>query len=165
LGAVVFGLFSDSHGRRPAFQLATLLVVVFGLMTVFAPSFWWLLLFRSMVGVGAGGMEVPFDLLSEIVPRREKARVLVDVQVTWALGSIFVGIAAWAVLSYGHSWRLLALVSAVPPLAVLCCFSFISESPRWLIANGREGKAKEILRKMAKTNGVELVDITIVPEE
>ena len=88
-----------------------------------------------------------------------------DVQVTWALGSIFVGVAAWAVLSYGHSWRLLALVSAVPPLAVLCCFSFIPESPRWLIANGREAEAKDVLRKMAKTNGVELVDITIVPEE
>ena len=68
------GLLSDTYGRRPAFQLATLLVVVFGLMTVFASSFWWLLLFRSMVGVGAGGMEVPFDLLSEIVPRREKSR-------------------------------------------------------------------------------------------
>eukprot|EP00904_Undaria_pinnatifida_P014189 jgi/Undpi1/9900/HiC_scaffold_28.g12354.m1 len=165
LGAVAFGVLSDSYGRRPAFQLATALVVTFGLLTVFAPSFWWLLMFRSMVGVGAGGMEVPFDLLSEMVPRREKARVLVDVQVTWALGSIFVGIAAWAVLSYGHSWRLLALVSAIPPLAVLCCFSFIPESPRWLIANGREAEAKAVLRKMAKTNGVELVDITIVPEE
>ena len=74
LGAVVFGLFSDTYGRRPAFLCATLLVVVFGLLTVLAPGFWSLLLFRSMVGVGAGGMEVPFDLLSEIVPRREKSR-------------------------------------------------------------------------------------------
>lgn len=74
LGAVAFGVLSDSYGRRPAFQLATALVVTFGLLTVFAPSFWWLLMFRSMVGVGAGGMEVPFDLLSEMVPRREKAR-------------------------------------------------------------------------------------------
>ena len=102
----------------------------------------------------------PSPALSE-----KRLSTLVDVQVTWALGSIFVGIAAWAVLSYGHSWRLLALVSALPPLAVLCCFSFIEESPRWLVAKGRETKAKEVLRTMAKTNGVELVDVTIVPEE
>ncbi|CAM9828892.1 unnamed protein product [Scytosiphon promiscuus] len=165
LGAIILGVMSDAYGRRPAFQAATLLVVVFGLLTTFAPSFWWLLFFRSMVGVGAGGMEVPFDLLGEIVTHKEKSRILVDVQVTWAIGSLFVGVAAWAVLSYGHSWRLLALVSAVPPFAVLCCFSFIPESPRWLIANGREGEAKQVLTAIAKRNGVELVDITIVPEE
>ncbi|CAM9520869.1 unnamed protein product [Hapterophycus canaliculatus] len=65
---------SDAYGRRPAFQVATLLVVIFGLLTTFAPSFWWLLLFRSMVGVGAGGMEVPFDLLGELVTHKEKSR-------------------------------------------------------------------------------------------
>ncbi|CAN0180784.1 unnamed protein product, partial [Ectocarpus sp. 4 AP-2014] len=65
VGAIVFGVFSDLYGRRPAFLVATLLVVLFGLSTTFATSFWWLLLFRSLVGVGAGGMEVPFDLLGE----------------------------------------------------------------------------------------------------
>ncbi|CAN0257824.1 unnamed protein product [Ectocarpus sp. 6 AP-2014] len=83
----------------------------------------------------------------------------------WAMGSLFVGFAAWAVLSFGHSWRLLALVSAVPPLTVLFCFSFIPESPRWLIANGRVQEAKEVLRKIANKNGIELTAITIVPEE
>eukprot|EP00752_Nemacystus_decipiens_P004153 g3800.t2 len=91
--------------------------------------------------------------------------ILVDVQVTWAIGSVFVGVAAWTVLSFGHSWRLLALVSAVPPFAVLCCFTFIPESPRWLIANGREAEAKDVLRTIAKRNGLELVDVIIVPEE
>ncbi|CAN0440400.1 unnamed protein product [Hapterophycus canaliculatus] len=65
---------SDVYGRRLAFKTATLLVVIFGLLTTFAPSFWWLLLFRSMVGAGAGGMEVPFDLLVELVTHKEKNR-------------------------------------------------------------------------------------------
>lgn len=65
---------SDAYGRRPAFQLATLLVVMFGLLTTFATGFWWLLIFRTLVGVGAGGMEVPFDLLGEIVTHKEKSR-------------------------------------------------------------------------------------------
>ncbi|CAN0265398.1 unnamed protein product, partial [Ectocarpus fasciculatus] len=65
VGAIFLGMLSDAYGRRPSFQVATLLVVLFGLSTTFATSFWWLLLFRSLVGVGAGGMEVPFDLLGE----------------------------------------------------------------------------------------------------
>ena len=68
------GVFSDKYGRRLGFLVATMMVVVFGLLTVAAPSFWWLLMFRSMVGVGAGGMEVPFDLLSEVVPVKHKRR-------------------------------------------------------------------------------------------
>lgn len=74
VGAIVLGVMSDAHGRRPAFLLATLLVVAFGVLTTFAPSFWWLLLFRTLVGVGAGGMEVPFDLLGEIINHKEKSR-------------------------------------------------------------------------------------------
>lgn len=88
-----------------------------------------------------------------------------DVQITWALGSLFVGVMAWAVLSFGYSWRWLALIAAVPPFAVLFCFTFIPESPRWLIANGRQAEAKTVLRKIAKRNGVELTNIAIVPEE
>lgn len=65
---------SDDYGRRPAFRVATLLVVVFGVFTTFAAGFWWLLLFRTCVGIGAGGMEVPFDLLGEIVTQKEKSR-------------------------------------------------------------------------------------------
>lgn len=74
VGAIVLGVVSDHYGRRPGFKIATGLVLTFGLLTVVAPSFWWLLFFRSMVGVGAGGMEVPFDLLSELVPKKEKGR-------------------------------------------------------------------------------------------
>lgn len=78
---------------------------------------------------------------------------------------MFVGVMAWVTLQNGYSWRWLAFIAALPPFLVLCCFTFIPESPRWLIANGREREAKEVLRKMALMNGVELVDFTIVPEE
>ena len=77
LGAIILGVMSDAYGRRPAFQLATLLVVLFGLLTTFATGFWSLLIFRTLVGIGAGGMEVPFDLLGEIVTHEEKSRYVV----------------------------------------------------------------------------------------
>lgn len=71
---MAIGVISDAKGRRAGFGVATLLVLLFGLLTVAASSFWWLILFRTLVGVGAGGMEVPFDLLGEALPRKNKAR-------------------------------------------------------------------------------------------
>lgn len=59
----------------------------------------------------------------------------------------------------------MALLTTVPPSMAVCCFVFIPESPRWLLARGKERKAKEVLRQIAERNGVVLGDITIVPEE
>lgn len=74
VGAIVLGVLSDNYGRVPAFKMATSLVLCFGLLTVAAPSYYWLLFFRTMVGIGAGGMEVPFDLIGEVLPKRLKGR-------------------------------------------------------------------------------------------
>lgn len=91
--------------------------------------------------------------------------ILVDVQITWAMGSLFTGVIAWAVLESDYSWRWLALFSAIPPAAVVCCFSFVPESPRWYMANGRPDEAKDTLRTIARRNGIELGDFTLRQEE
>ncbi|CAN0007056.1 unnamed protein product [Choristocarpus tenellus] len=74
IGSVALGVVSDLYGRRRAFLIATLLVTICGLLTAAAPSYAWLIAFRSLVGVGAGGIEVPFDLLSEVVPSHNRDR-------------------------------------------------------------------------------------------
>ncbi|CAM9411951.1 unnamed protein product [Choristocarpus tenellus] len=165
VGALALGVVSDLYGRRTAFLIATLLVTIFGLLTAAAPSYAWLIGFRSLVGVGAGGMEVPFDLLSEVVPALDRASVLLRVQVMWAVGSIFMGSVAWIVLGMGQSWRILALVAAFPSFTVLCCFTYIPESPRWLLANKRPQEAKNVLLLAASYNNVELDDFELLPYE
>lgn len=67
-----FGVVSDAYGRRPSCRLAAALLVAFGLLTALAPSFWWLLACRAMVGVGVAGGQIWFDLLGEVVPTSEK---------------------------------------------------------------------------------------------
>lgn len=80
----------------------------------------------------------------------------------WAVGSLFVGIVAWMVLSNGYSWRWLALFAALPSAFVLCTFSFVQESPRWLLSNGRYEDTKEVLKTTARYNGIELTDFALV---
>lgn len=83
----------------------------------------------------------------------------------WAFGSLFVGVIAWAVLSNGYSWRWLALLAAVPPAAVVCCFPIVPESPRWYLVNGQPEKAENVLRTIARRNGVELGIFSLRLEE
>ena len=42
-----------------------------------------------------------------------------------------------------------------PSLSVLNADFLVSESPRWLLENGRPVEAREVFLKIAKTNGVE----------
>lgn len=91
--------------------------------------------------------------------------MLVDVQLFWAVGTPFVGVLALAVLESGHSWRWLAFLAAIPPAAVLMFFSHIPESPRWLISKGRHDEAKNVLTRIARWNGVELGEFTLVAEK
>lgn len=74
MGSLALGVMSDTLGRRPAFLLATMLVLLFGVSTTFATNIWWLVVFRTLVGFGAGGMEVPFDLLGEMINHKENNR-------------------------------------------------------------------------------------------
>ena len=64
IGGFAFGIVSDRFGRQKPFIISTAFVAVFGTVSAFAPSFWLLVFFRSLVSVGTGGLEsVDFVLL------------------------------------------------------------------------------------------------------
>lgn len=51
-------------------------------------------------------------------------------------------------------WRLLALVLALPLLVSAILSSFFYESPKFVLNDGYEKKALNILKKISKKNGV-----------
>jgi fucose permease len=112
-GSQIWGVVSDVYGRRVGFLLATLLVTIGGLLTAFAKSFSFLLFARAIVGLGIGGTHVPFDLLAEFMPSKERGTFLVSIQYFWAIGSIMVTLFAWLLLDK-HGWRILALITIIP---------------------------------------------------
>ena len=48
---------------------------------------------------------------------------------------------------------------------VLADFRLIDESPQWLIVAGKRGKAGKILKKIARYNGVEYSEKSLLREE
>jgi putative MFS transporter len=159
VGAWFWGTISDYVGRKLGFQLTVLVDSVFGFLSALSPSYVWLLVLRGITGFGVGGtLPVDFAVFSEYLPRRNRGRYLVFLESFWALGTIVVAGLAWLILprAPGVGWRVLLAVSAVPGAIVYFIRRHVPESPRYLLIEGREEEAREVLQRVARENGTTL---------
>lgn len=72
-----------------------------------------LLFFRCLVGLGLGGVHVPFALFMEFVPSGRRGLWLSVLQGFWTLGALFEAGLAWVVMPW-KGWRALLAISAAP---------------------------------------------------
>eukprot|EP00633_Aureoumbra_lagunensis_P006519 CAMPEP_0197320232 /NCGR_PEP_ID=MMETSP0891-20130614/58398_1 /TAXON_ID=44058 ORGANISM="Aureoumbra lagunensis, Strain CCMP1510" /NCGR_SAMPLE_ID=MMETSP0891 /ASSEMBLY_ACC=CAM_ASM_000534 /LENGTH=610 /DNA_ID=CAMNT_0042811507 /DNA_START=1419 /DNA_END=3252 /DNA_ORIENTATION=+ len=151
-GASIAGPLADAYGRRPVSVGAAGLVAIFGLFTALAPNLWTLLFCRFVVGIAVGGLAVPFDLLSEFLPKSARGGQLTAIEFAWAFGAIYATGAAWLTLRT-HSWRLLVLVCGLPFVFVFAAMIiFVDESPRWLAQAGQVDRLAIVLSRLDRVN-------------
>ena len=55
VGGFLFGIIADKYGRRRVIVISAVLNTVFGILTAFSPSYWWILLARTSVGFALSG--------------------------------------------------------------------------------------------------------------
>jgi len=95
IGALVFGVLSDKKGRRLGFLLSTSMTFVFSLASAVAPTYWLLVLLRGLVGVGLGGITIPFTLFTEFLPQEKRGLYLILMNTFWTIGTVFSAGMAW----------------------------------------------------------------------
>ena len=147
IGGTVLGFLSDRIGRRPALLLGLLTNSVAGMcssISVFAPSFVQLTIWRFIAGVGIGATVPPlFTLASEWSPKEGRGVFITAVASFWMVGSIFVSSLAWCLfqLDLKHElpiWRLFAAICALPSLlGAWMVYNYVPESPRFFLAADR----------------------------
>ncbi len=54
-GAFIFGIIADKYGRRRVIVTSAILNTLFGVLTAVAPSYYWILLARILVGFALSG--------------------------------------------------------------------------------------------------------------
>ncbi|KFM65316.1 Organic cation transporter 1, partial [Stegodyphus mimosarum] len=93
--------------------------------------------------------QLPFVTLLEIVSPEKRAFINGVQSCCWTFGLCLLP----AVAYLSRSWVTLSLITASMTVFLLFCWSFIPESPRWLVSRGRCEEAFGIMKKIAKKNG------------
>jgi len=155
IGALSAGRVSDWIGRRPTVLITALVFIVGVLLAAFTPTYPTLLVARIIIGlaVGSASMVVPL-YIGEIVPPRVRGGLVSLNQL-----AITVGILGSYLIDYGLSgtgnWRLMFGLAAIPAAALFIGMLFQQESPHWLIRQGREDEARQVLRRVRDSSDIE----------
>jgi len=139
LGALLFGKLMDVLGRKAMYGIEVMLLTVGALLSAFAPSFGWLILFRFLVGFGVGG-DYPTSsvIMSEYSNRKNRGFLVTMVFSMQGLGLLAGPLIASLLLSTGMShaiaWRLMLGLGAIPAASVIYLRRKLPETPRYLVA-------------------------------
>lgn len=151
VGSWLWGWLADRIGRRSSILYAGLLFVTTSICGAM-PGFSWNLVMCFFMGIGAGGMlPIAFALLAETVPARHRGwlMVLVGGGVAGA-GYLLTSWLAGALTPH-YSWRILWLIGLPTGVLLIALNRWIPESPRFLLAAGREQEAAKVMRTFGAT--------------
>jgi MFS transporter, PHS family, inorganic phosphate transporter len=156
LGALVFGRVADLAGRKRAYWMVAMIMVVGALGSALSPSFWVLIAFRFLLGFGVGGdYPVSAVLMSEYANRKDRGKLVGMVFGTQALGLIVGPLVALALLGAGAgndvAWRAMLALGSVPAAAVVYLRQKMPESPRYQIQV--RGRAEEAASQISSFTG------------
>lgn len=148
LGSLIWGWAGDRIGRRASILFAAILFIASSTCGAM-PRYWMNLLCCFIMGLAAGGMlPVGFTLLSETVPRRHRGwmMILIGSNILTALVLDSWLASTWA--SPAHfGWRLLWLIGLPTGMLLVGLNHWIPESPRFLLGQGREDEARDVMRR------------------
>ncbi|XP_053635984.1 proton myo-inositol cotransporter isoform X2 [Cherax quadricarinatus] len=149
LSALIAGPATDKFGRRPVILTASVVFAVGAVVMGAAQDKIMLLIGRIIVGIGIGfaSMSVPV-YLSESSPVELRGRITVTNTLFITGGQAVASVICGAFSSVPEGWRYMLGLAGLPAVVQLTGFSFLPESPRWLVAQGRIQDAYGVLQKL-----------------
>ncbi|KAI9219571.1 major facilitator superfamily domain-containing protein [Blastocladiella britannica] len=145
LGALAGGPMAHSLGRIRAMMLFVLFLIVAPVVLALASSYAWLLVGRSLAGIGSVGITTVIPVyLSEISPPPLRGRIGNISSVMINVGLAIAPLAGWYWADSAPAWRSIVGLSLPTSIAQLVGLFFCPESPTWLDIVGRRGEAEAI---------------------
>ncbi len=146
LGGIVFGALGDKFGRKRVLQWTIIIYSVGTLLCSFSWSFYSLILFRFITGLGVGGeWGIGQTYINETFPDKLRAKYGAFMQSGAPVGVILASIVG-GLVSPHIGWRMTFLVSILPALMVILVRRYLKESDVWL-QNKKEYASKGILKE------------------
>ncbi|KAI9119245.1 hypothetical protein K1719_009920 [Acacia pycnantha] len=149
IGCLLSGWVADGVGRRKAFQLCSLPMIIGASMSAATNNLFGMLIGRLLVGTGLGlGPPVASLYVAEVSPAYVRGTYGAFIQIATCLGlmgALFIGIPVKEISGW---WRVCFWVSIIPAAILALAMYFCAESPHWLYKQGRTTEAEAEFEKL-----------------
>ena len=146
LGGIIFGALGDRYGRKKVLQWTIIVYSIGTLLCAFSWSFYSLVIFRLITGLGVGGeWATGQTYINETFPDELRAKFGAFMQSGAPVGVILASLVGGLVTPI-IGWRATFLVSIIPALTVIFIRRYLKESDVW-IENKDEYANKSVLHE------------------
>ena len=148
-GAGLAGPISDRIGRRRLMLVSAILFLVSAVGCALPRTITAFVVFRFVGGLGIGSAAVLSPLyIAEIAPARVRGALVSVNQLAIVTGILLAYFVNWVFAGAGPAnWRWMFGMGAIPSVLFFLLLLRVPESPRWLVKNGREEEARNVLTR------------------
>ena len=164
VGGYIWGSLGDMYGRRKTLIVAMVVNFACGLASSFAGTKNSFVVWRFLSGLGVGGsIPLVWTYFVEFQPKARRGAMVSALATFWMIGNITVAALAWIVIPTQKveevkvsdsfsSWRIFAIISAVPALLVAITMVWMPDSPKFLVIKRQNHRALKVLANVYKVN-------------
>jgi len=152
VGSIIVGKPADKHGRRKMLFIIGLVYFVSAVGSGVAWSWISFSIFRFLGGLAVGGSSVVAPMyIAEITPAHYRGRFVAITQFNIIFGILLAYLSNYIIASidFGDiTWRWMFGVEAFPAIAFFFLLFLTPRSPRWLLTQGIEDEARDLLARV-----------------
>ena len=132
IGAVASGWLADRIGRKTPLMISILWYSICNFIAGFSPTFVFLLVFRTLLGIGMGA-EWPAGaaLAMETWPQRSRGFMSGVLQGSWSIGFLLSSV-IYGLFFDTIGWRGMLWIGVLPALSIIYVRYFVKEPEVWL---------------------------------
>ena len=160
VGALGSGRITDILGRKKVLIITAFIFAVGSVGLGLASSVAALIIWRLIIGIAIGVASYTVPLyISELSPSHVRGALVSINQLAITIGIFASYLVDLGFATTHEGWRWMFVVGVVPSMILFIGMFFLPDSPRWLMANKGEEKAKEVLDKIGESNKEEVLGL------
>jgi MFS family permease len=149
VGALASGYLADRISRKWTKVISGTIYAVAALGCAFSVSAAMLIGFRFLLGLSVGTASFVAPLyISEVSPPRVRGGLVSFNQLAITSGILLAYLVDFAFKGFPNEWRWMLGVAAIPGAVLAVGMLTVPRTPRWLVMNGQEDRAREVLGQL-----------------